>query len=216
MVSRVCNQRLCCHWRPRPSCSTETTLHPLSTLIPTRTIRFQRQPLLNVTLPLPAILVLVALFRALMVPTAIVDPIEAHLLTVVALLHPGVLLRPQLYVLLLHFYNKKKFFMLIISRRRPILPTYLAFLGWVFVLKNVILMRNLVVLVGLIRLPLFTTKGSVWLPLFAPCLSNLSQQSDRSRGFGFIKMATVEDATRCIQELNGIVCLRIFKSQSTT
>ncbi|GLB33409.1 putative RNA recognition motif containing protein [Lyophyllum shimeji] len=30
------------------------------------------------------------------------------------------------------------------------------------------------------------------------------RQSDRSRGFGFIKMATVEEATRCIQELNGI------------
>ncbi|KAJ7590771.1 hypothetical protein C8J56DRAFT_933859 [Mycena floridula] len=29
------------------------------------------------------------------------------------------------------------------------------------------------------------------------------QRSDRSRGFGFIKMATVEDATRCIAELNG-------------
>ncbi|KAK2462344.1 hypothetical protein APHAL10511_005650 [Amanita phalloides] len=30
------------------------------------------------------------------------------------------------------------------------------------------------------------------------------RQSDRSRGFGFIRMATVEEATRCIQELNGI------------
>ncbi|KII96055.1 hypothetical protein PLICRDRAFT_130236 [Plicaturopsis crispa FD-325 SS-3] len=30
------------------------------------------------------------------------------------------------------------------------------------------------------------------------------RQSDRSRGFGFIKMETVEDATRCIQELNGV------------
>ncbi|KIM83960.1 hypothetical protein PILCRDRAFT_818992 [Piloderma croceum F 1598] len=30
------------------------------------------------------------------------------------------------------------------------------------------------------------------------------QRSDRSRGFGFIKMATVEDAGRCIAELNGI------------
>jgi len=30
------------------------------------------------------------------------------------------------------------------------------------------------------------------------------QRSDRSRGFGFIKMATVEDAGRCIQELNGV------------
>jgi hypothetical protein len=57
-----------------------------------------------------------------MVPTVIVDPIEAHLLTVVALLHPDVLLRPQLFVLLLPLYIKKKIFMLIISRRRPILP----------------------------------------------------------------------------------------------
>ena len=31
-------------------------------------------------------------------------------------------------------------------------------------------------------------------------------QSDRSRGFGFIKLGSVEDATRCVQELNGIVC----------
>ncbi|KAJ3802666.1 hypothetical protein GGU11DRAFT_740440 [Lentinula aff. detonsa] len=30
------------------------------------------------------------------------------------------------------------------------------------------------------------------------------QRSDRSRGFGFIRMATTEDATRCIQELNGV------------
>ncbi|ETW84244.1 hypothetical protein HETIRDRAFT_312140, partial [Heterobasidion irregulare TC 32-1] len=30
------------------------------------------------------------------------------------------------------------------------------------------------------------------------------RQSDRSRGFGFIKMSTVEDAGRCIQELNGV------------
>lgn len=30
------------------------------------------------------------------------------------------------------------------------------------------------------------------------------QRSGRSRGFGFIRMATTEDATKCIQELNGI------------
>lgn len=30
------------------------------------------------------------------------------------------------------------------------------------------------------------------------------QRSDRSRGFGFIEMATTEDATRCIEQLNGV------------
>lgn len=30
------------------------------------------------------------------------------------------------------------------------------------------------------------------------------RQSDRSRGFGFIQMSTVEEASRCIKELNGV------------
>ncbi|KAF4574540.1 hypothetical protein EYR36_005884 [Pleurotus pulmonarius] len=30
------------------------------------------------------------------------------------------------------------------------------------------------------------------------------QRSDRSRGFGFIRMSTVDEAARCIQELNGV------------
>lgn len=44
-----------------------------------------------------------------------------------------------------------------------------------------------------------------------------AQQSDRSRGFGFIKMSTVEEASKCIQELNGIVsgCLNCRLYQVT-
>ncbi|KIM42787.1 hypothetical protein M413DRAFT_18510 [Hebeloma cylindrosporum] len=30
------------------------------------------------------------------------------------------------------------------------------------------------------------------------------RQSDRSRGFGFIRMSTVEEATKCVENLNGI------------
>jgi RNA recognition motif-containing protein len=35
-------------------------------------------------------------------------------------------------------------------------------------------------------------------------------QSGRSRGFGFITMATVDDAARCIKEMNGVVRLRFL------
>jgi transformer-2 protein len=41
--------------------------------------------------------------------------------------------------------------------------------------------------------------------LWASRYSLSVEQSGRSRGFGFIKMSTVEDATKCIQELNGVV-----------
>ena len=36
-------------------------------------------------------------------------------------------------------------------------------------------------------------------------------QSDRSRGFGFIRMSTVEEATKCIAELNGIVRISVHE-----
>jgi RNA recognition motif-containing protein len=35
------------------------------------------------------------------------------------------------------------------------------------------------------------------------------QRSDRSRGFGFIRMSTVEEATKCIESLNGIVSFSV-------
>ena len=47
-------------------------------------------------------------------------------------------------------------------------------------------------------------------------LTQYFKQSDRSRGFGFIKMATVEDATRCISELNGIVSVPMGFCQNYT
>lgn len=65
-------------------------------------MRLQHRPPLNVTLPLHvAGLVLVALLvpvPMVTVPMVIVDPTEAHLLTVVVLLHPDALLRPPLFV----------------------------------------------------------------------------------------------------------------------
>ena len=43
--------------------------------------------------------------------------------------------------------------------------------------------------------------------LFASHALSDGLQSGRSRGFGFITMATVDDAARCIKEMNGVVCL---------
>lgn len=40
-----------------------------------------------------------------------------------------------------------------------------------------------------------------------PIVTDLPKQSDRSRGFGFISMTTVDEAGRCIKELNGVVSL---------
>ncbi len=67
-------------------------------------------------------------------------------------------------------------------------------------------MTSSVVLVVLRRLSLFMINEYV---VLQPCASLLIlhlQQSDRSRGFGFITMSTVEEAGRCIKELNGVVC----------
>lgn len=36
-------------------------------------------------------------------------------------------------------------------------------------------------------------------------MTDEKNQSDRSRGFGFIRMSNVEESARCIQELNGVV-----------
>ena len=41
---------------------------------------------------------------------------------------------------------------------------------------------------------------------YARDITDVRLQSGRSRGFGFISMATVEDAKRCIAELDGAVC----------
>ncbi|CCA75325.1 related to Transformer-2 protein [Serendipita indica DSM 11827] len=42
------------------------------------------------------------------------------------------------------------------------------------------------------------------------------QRTDRSRGFGFIVMNNVEEATRCVQELNGVVSTPSSKRVSGT
>ena len=67
-------------------------------------------------------------------------------------------------------------------------------------------MKSSLGLVTLKKLPLSTIRGYA-----TPCARMMSSsyltyhQSDRSRGFGFIRMSTVEEATKCIAELNGIV-----------
>ena len=49
--------------------------------------------------------------------------------------------------------------------------------------------------------------------IYAPPLNRA--QSDRSRGFGFITMSTVDEAARCIKELNGVVSV-VYRSYTST
>ena len=40
------------------------------------------------------------------------------------------------------------------------------------------------------------------------------RDTGRSRGFGFITMSTVDEASRCIKELNGVVCIDAYLMMS--
>lgn len=51
-----------------------------------------------------------------------------------------------------------------------------------------------------------STRKSRRRPVRASFVNIASVQSARSRGFGFITMSSVEEAARCIEKLNGIVC----------
>ncbi|KAF8816508.1 RNA-binding domain-containing protein [Phlegmacium glaucopus] len=140
-------------------------------------MRLPHRLLLNVTLLLHvAGLALVALLvRVPMAPMVIVDPIEARPLTAVALLNPGALLR------LLSFFYAYYF------KKAPNPSNVLGVFGLSIRTQERDLDEE------------FSRFGRVDKVTIV-----YDQRSDRSRGFGFIKMATVEDATRCIQELNGV------------
>ncbi|CAG8581528.1 6614_t:CDS:2, partial [Acaulospora colombiana] len=76
-------------------------------------------------------------------------------------------------------------------------------LGSAFAHKNVTLKKNLDALVMSTKSLLFTISGSV--PSKSKVKNMLTPgKTDRSRGFGFIVMSTVEEATRCVSELNGV------------
>jgi RNA recognition motif-containing protein len=78
-----------------------------------------------------------------------------------------------------------------------------------FVLERPISRRNSTAMEKFAKLLLSTIKGYLVCIFFASgflfSFGVPRAQSDRSRGFGFISMETVEDATRCIKELNGVV-----------
>ena len=75
-------------------------------------------------------------------------------------------------------------------------------------------MMSLVVLDALKKSSSFMTRGYVAVWRHAALTHWNPLQSDRSRGFGFITMSTVDEASRCIKELNGVVCIDAYLMMS--